>query len=286
MDSYAFPVIDDPISAGYAPPVALGPQADLAFRPLQLPSVSPPQVVVLRARAHEGIAGSTIHVSGNNSSFTVLGAQDVAGTGGILEEALADTGRPTLPSPIVTGPKFEPLNDDIVDVLDLSGDEPSWRGGRQIMVINDEVFFVRSFAIVDESSWAASTAYSLGDFVEPTTPNGFRYKCISAGTTSGTQPTWPTTLDGTVTDGTAEWECRRKAWVPQQMLGSQYGSTAASHAIDDETLIADTVTLEVFENPILFLDGEEIFFKSQPRTAARDVDLSTITSESLTISDP
>lgn len=57
------------------------------------------------------------------------------------------------------------------------------------------------------STWAASTAYSVGDNRVPTTPNGLKYMCISAGTSGGTEPTWPTTLYGTVVDGGATWRC-------------------------------------------------------------------------------
>ena len=58
------------------------------------------------------------------------------------------------------------------------------------------------------SAWAASTAYALGDFVEPTTHNGYKYECTTAGTSGTTEPTWPTTPGNTVTDGTAVWTCR------------------------------------------------------------------------------
>jgi hypothetical protein len=57
------------------------------------------------------------------------------------------------------------------------------------------------------ASWAAATAYVLGDIVEPTTPNTYRYKCTTAGTShASTEPTWPTTpIGSTVTDGTVTW---------------------------------------------------------------------------------
>lgn len=57
-------------------------------------------------------------------------------------------------------------------------------------------------------TWQASTAYSVGDYIIPTTTNGYRYECTTAGTSSGTEPTWPTTEDNTVNDGTAVWTCR------------------------------------------------------------------------------
>lgn len=56
-------------------------------------------------------------------------------------------------------------------------------------------------------AWAATTAYSLNDRIEPTTANGYVYKCTTAGTSAGSEPTWPTTGIGssTVSDGTVVW---------------------------------------------------------------------------------
>lgn len=54
--------------------------------------------------------------------------------------------------------------------------------------------------------WVASTAYSVGDTVEPTTGNGFRYVCSTAGTSDSSEPTWPTSgLGTTVVDGSVVW---------------------------------------------------------------------------------
>lgn len=53
--------------------------------------------------------------------------------------------------------------------------------------------------------WVGSTAYVVGDFVVPTTPNQHFYKCTTAGTSDVSEPTFPT--DGTtVTDGTVVWQ--------------------------------------------------------------------------------
>ena len=59
-----------------------------------------------------------------------------------------------------------------------------------------------------DADWEASTAYSVGDFVAPTTQNGKRYECTTAGTSDSSEPTWPTTAGGTVEDNTATWTCR------------------------------------------------------------------------------
>jgi len=79
-----------------------------------------------------------------------------------------------------------------------------------------------SIAGVSHPTWQASTAYSLGDYVTPTTLNNFIYECTTAGTSGTTEPVWPTTDGATVTDGTVEWTCRAK----QPILNSYKWATA------------------------------------------------------------
>ena len=55
--------------------------------------------------------------------------------------------------------------------------------------------------------WAASTAYSLDDLVIPATQNDLVYKCTTAGTSGGAEPTFPTTISNTVADNTVVWTC-------------------------------------------------------------------------------
>jgi hypothetical protein len=54
-------------------------------------------------------------------------------------------------------------------------------------------------------AWTATTAKVVGDVVRPTTANGRWYVATVAGTTAGTQPTFPTN-GGTVVDGTVTWQ--------------------------------------------------------------------------------
>lgn len=61
---------------------------------------------------------------------------------------------------------------------------------------------------ITATTWASATAYTLGDYVEPTTPNDYIYECTTAGTSGGSEPTWGTTEGGTTADGTVIWTCR------------------------------------------------------------------------------
>lgn len=63
------------------------------------------------------------------------------------------------------------------------------------------------YNIYAETTWAVSTAYTLGDKFTSADGN-FIYEVITAGTSHTAAPTWPTTIGGTVTDGNGvEYEC-------------------------------------------------------------------------------
>lgn len=66
-----------------------------------------------------------------------------------------------------------------------------------------DVFDVGASYVSSYTDWTATTALALNDLIEPTVSNGRYYKVTTAGTTDSTEPTWPTTTGGTVTDGTA-----------------------------------------------------------------------------------
>jgi len=63
-------------------------------------------------------------------------------------------------------------------------------------------------------TWAASTGYTAGSVVRPTTGNGYLYMVISgSGNSSTTQPTWPTVIGESVVDGAVTWVCAGTAIV-------------------------------------------------------------------------
>jgi len=66
----------------------------------------------------------------------------------------------------------------------------------------------------DVADWTASTAYTLGDIVKPTTPNGYTYRCTTAGTSHSAEPSpWGTTIGGETSEGggTVVWTCEGSA---------------------------------------------------------------------------
>lgn len=58
-----------------------------------------------------------------------------------------------------------------------------------------------------QGAWSSTTAYAIGYNVRPTAANGLKYICTTAGTSGTTQPTWPTTTGGMVSDGSVIWTC-------------------------------------------------------------------------------
>lgn len=65
--------------------------------------------------------------------------------------------------------------------------------------------------LIDEktrsSNWTANTAYIYGDIIEPTVKNGRTYKCIVAGTSGATEPSFPEIgfTGQTVSDNNIYW---------------------------------------------------------------------------------
>ncbi len=70
--------------------------------------------------------------------------------------------------------------------------------------------FVRNYCGIplsgNPATWQPSHAYALGAVMIPIVANGHYYLCIAAGTSGGSEPTWPTVAAGnTVVDSGATW---------------------------------------------------------------------------------
>jgi hypothetical protein len=73
-----------------------------------------------------------------------------------------------------------------------------------------------------DGAWTASTSYPAMTFRMPTSPpstNRYRYQVLIAGTSGTSEPTWPTTVNATVSDGSVVWICR-----PSRFDGGDYTS--------------------------------------------------------------
>lgn len=107
----------------------------------------------------------------------------------------------------------------------------------------------RNDAAVSATVWAASAAYSVGALVAPTTGNdlGHYFKATVAGTSGATEPTWPTVVGQTVTDGTVTWVCmgaRPNTFATAvTIVGGRFGKavTNAILAPDEQWALYDVV---------------------------------------------
>jgi len=112
-------------------------------------------------------------------------------------------------------------------------------------------------------AWAGSTAYAQGVARTPTTPNGFKYVCTTAGTTSASEPTWPTTLGATVSDGSAVWSCagaNGAATFVFFVTGSDPLATSTTAASSVTVAAATTYTLS------MRVDASNVYFSINGET--------------------
>ena len=80
------------------------------------------------------------------------------------------------------------------------------------------------------AAWSANTAFAVGDVRRSTVSygTGLWFRCTTAGTSASAEPTWPTDIAGTVTDGTCVW-------------------TAISSVYDELLKLAPSAIIELFE---------------------------------------
>lgn len=99
------------------------------------------------------------------------------------------------------------------------------------------------------TAWAANTAYVVGNVRRPTTGNLHVYICVVAGTSAPvTEPTWPTTPGGTVTDGTVTWAEAGAAVV--KLTGAIPAWSSATFTCR-YGVIADTTPGTALTNPLV-----------------------------------
>ncbi len=87
----------------------------------------------------------------------------------------------------------------------------------------------------DVAAWAPSTAYALGAERKPTAGGLAWFRVTTAGTSGGSEPTWPA-YPGTVVDGTVTWtafRARKATGTVSSVTDSrQFGATGLNIAVD------------------------------------------------------
>ena len=96
------------------------------------------------------------------------------------------------------------------------------------------------------SDWAASTAYTKGTRISPTSANGRMYICSTAGTSTASEPTWPTGVDETVADGTVTWMHRGVITEPKWATVLSSGSNTGTQLNLSKDIMADDEEYEIF----------------------------------------
>ena len=93
--------------------------------------------------------------------------------------------------------------------------------------------------LLTATTWQASSAYSSGAYVIPTTfgsiagQQGKIFKCTTAGTSGSSQPTWTTTEGGTNSDNTVTWTevsllFQAGTFTGAEISGNNYGRIAVT----------------------------------------------------------
>lgn len=82
--------------------------------------------------------------------------------------------------------------------------------------------------ILTSGLWYPSTLYEPYQYVRPSTPSNYQYVCVSGGISGTVEPTWPTTVGHTVTDGTCTWACEALTARVPFAIGSVDGRPAVS----------------------------------------------------------
>ncbi len=129
------------------------------------------------------------------------------------------------------------------------------KSGDEIAIINAaQVGFASPLSVnLKGTEWAATTAQSLGDFIRPVVPNGFVYEVTTAGTTGGTEPTWPTTPGNTVVNGSVTFTTRVDGILDHVLPTNTYLHTLKIVADDDNKEVVAAVGLSYLDTKIQYL---------------------------------
>jgi hypothetical protein len=94
----------------------------------------------------------------------------------------------------------------------VSGQNNQWRVADEILNVTPSVNGIEKWVCsvrggFTSTSWTADANHYGGALIQPSTPNGYVYRAIGTGDSSGTEPSWTTVVGATFADGPLYWEC-------------------------------------------------------------------------------
>ncbi|KKM73893.1 hypothetical protein LCGC14_1405840, partial [marine sediment metagenome] len=148
----------------------------------------------------------------NNSDKAITA--NYKGYKGIISKGMTtDSGDEYSPSPPlwVVGQEYHSSEGKLTVALELQGTPDFLESDKASTEHEPEQIEIKTIKnVIDEllagiSVWVQNTAYSVGDLAKPTSSNGFVFKCTTAGTSGGSEPTWDTDIQDTTADNTVVW---------------------------------------------------------------------------------
>lgn len=153
-DFYGQPVVEfKPAESPVQAPPDFTPEEDLQFDIFEVPAhllTAPEQVLIVpRIRDNTQIQFADLHLSEDDTTYQDEGREFDAQTGGTLDaEWSASTAYEVAQGPVITL-----LGPDASAAVDLTGDEAGWRSGRQMVLVGDEILFVKKLTALGGSSY-------------------------------------------------------------------------------------------------------------------------------------
>lgn len=94
--------------------------------------------------------------------------------------------------------------------------------------------------------WSDGKAYTTGNFVFAVGDEGgiYLYKCVSAGVSGGTEPTWNQTLDQDTIDNSVTWRCYKNNLLEKRIYRINTGDQSASYQYVDRIGINETTYID------------------------------------------
>ncbi|MDJ0712584.1 MAG: hypothetical protein QNJ14_19535 [Woeseiaceae bacterium] len=104
-----------------------------------------------------------------------------------------------------------------------------------------EVEFGRSL----EFMWEDGKDYIVGDVRRPQTPNGFEFRCTSAGMSGFREPTWKKEVNAVTKDGSVEWTAQKPTSSGRDSIQSRSVTSPSGITVSNDSISGTLVLFRV-----------------------------------------